>query len=716
MDPTHRARAPSRAGGPSTTTEPRRGGDAPSPSPSPWPTWTPLDVEPPRYHNSDSSGPQPTAPSPHPTMRSVPAPTASHAPATTATGAKPERPPRPMNAWLLFRNAQVKQLQNENPTERKAQGQLSKIIAELWKAASPETKQKYESLAQEKKLEHARLYPDYRYTPRDKPAKAKANRRRSASAQSASTSDRKVSNDSAPPAPEATSSQHLEVPRRSSMGNMSSPSPSSSSSASTILQGQPSRSPRLGGHGSHPNNYHPYASRGGQRGPSLPPIDTSRGHEGGGDTSRWQPHQHQSTPLRDLPEFSVAGAYPLQNWNPSLERRATDDRRPDQFERYRNHLERDGYRERPSPNGQGDDPMYFTDERPFSVSPSTEGGGAYPTIRPSQEAGTATNQHARNRPRPPPLSQQGFTTHRSHLELGVEHHHHHHLYESGGYAADDSFGSSGTLETHHDWSPHHAQWPSVSPSPTTGSYTFYGTGGATHSAGPLSASSLASSASLDYYHHHHHQQQQQQQQHQEDQSREHRARHFSFPWSGSTTMHVPSPPAESLPTFEYSLYRAPTIVPPPPSSTRSSYPSPSASTTTPDHASQGGGPGSSTLDHYSSSTSSSPYDSAHPVLDRHRQHQGGEAGEEGFHHTAAAAQYTFQEPQYHHSRPVFPHPPRVAPSAEMTGPNEEAARYGGSMMNGASSTTTSTYAPASTQAETATGGGRQDYDREDQHC
>jgi hypothetical protein len=65
-----------------------------------------------------------------------------------------------MNAWLLFRNAQVKILQNQNPEEKQAQGQLSKvsptslsipstsdnglivrflqIIAELWKSAAPE--------------------------------------------------------------------------------------------------------------------------------------------------------------------------------------------------------------------------------------------------------------------------------------------------------------------------------------------------------------------------------------------------------------------------------------------------------------------------------------------------------------------------------------------------------------------------------------------------
>ncbi|GAA5946368.1 hypothetical protein JCM3765_000217 [Sporobolomyces pararoseus] len=192
------------------------------------------------------------------------------APAVLSTQ-KPERPPRPMNAWLLFRNAQVKQLQNENPDERRAQGQLSKIIAELWKAASPETKRQYENLAKEKKEEHARLYPDYRYTPREKPAK----KRRQGTVQIQTQSHHRNFDNHAFT---SGSGSNLEVPRRT---------------------GQHSVSPRI--RHAPPPGFHPYGART-HANPSLPPIDTSHA------ASTWQP----------LSSLSTAGGYPWQNWQPNF--------------------------------------------------------------------------------------------------------------------------------------------------------------------------------------------------------------------------------------------------------------------------------------------------------------------------------------------------------------------------------------------------------------
>ncbi|GAA5892585.1 hypothetical protein JCM8208_005856 [Rhodotorula glutinis] len=97
----------------------------------------------------------------------VPA-SASNPPSPTRT--RSDRPPRPMNAWLLFRTAQLRQMQEDNPGLRKSQGELSKLISEMWKSVSPEVKQGYEDLARQRKVEHARIYPDYRYAPADKPA------------------------------------------------------------------------------------------------------------------------------------------------------------------------------------------------------------------------------------------------------------------------------------------------------------------------------------------------------------------------------------------------------------------------------------------------------------------------------------------------------------------------------------------------------------------
>lgn len=81
-----------------------------------------------------------------------------------------------MNAWLLFRTAQLKVMQRENPNGlRKSQGELSKIIAEMWKNCDPEIRQGYEDLAKRRKEEFRLAYPDYRYGPsKEKPKLAKA--------------------------------------------------------------------------------------------------------------------------------------------------------------------------------------------------------------------------------------------------------------------------------------------------------------------------------------------------------------------------------------------------------------------------------------------------------------------------------------------------------------------------------------------------------------
>ncbi|GAA5865302.1 hypothetical protein JCM8547_005050 [Rhodosporidiobolus lusitaniae] len=86
----------------------------------------------------------------------------------------PDRPPRASNCWLLFRNAQLKQLHEDNPGMRKSQGELSKIISEMWKTCDPEVRAGYEALAKELRAEHARMYPDYRYAPAPRGSSGKA--------------------------------------------------------------------------------------------------------------------------------------------------------------------------------------------------------------------------------------------------------------------------------------------------------------------------------------------------------------------------------------------------------------------------------------------------------------------------------------------------------------------------------------------------------------
>ncbi|KAG0661080.1 Bromodomain-containing protein 4 [Rhodotorula mucilaginosa] len=109
-------------------------------------------------------------------VRPTPTRTGSDPTAASRRGRPEGRPPRPMNAWLLFRTAQLKVLQRENPDGlRKSQGELSKLIAEMWKNCDHEIRQGYEDLARRRKEEFRLAYPDYRYGPsKEKPKLAKA--------------------------------------------------------------------------------------------------------------------------------------------------------------------------------------------------------------------------------------------------------------------------------------------------------------------------------------------------------------------------------------------------------------------------------------------------------------------------------------------------------------------------------------------------------------
>ncbi|KAH7335942.1 high mobility group box domain-containing protein, partial [Rhizoctonia solani] len=77
--------------------------------------------------------------------------------------------PRPPNAWILYRSDKLKELAtNQPPGPRKPQAEISKIISQLWQSEGPETKGMYEARAEEKKAEHAALYPDYKFAPMKK--------------------------------------------------------------------------------------------------------------------------------------------------------------------------------------------------------------------------------------------------------------------------------------------------------------------------------------------------------------------------------------------------------------------------------------------------------------------------------------------------------------------------------------------------------------------
>lgn len=85
------------------------------------------------------------------------------------------QPPRPANAWILYRSDKMRDLKPPPSGQpRPPQADISKLIAAMWKNEQPEIKQHYETLSDLKKAEHLALYPGYRFQPMKKADKDKA--------------------------------------------------------------------------------------------------------------------------------------------------------------------------------------------------------------------------------------------------------------------------------------------------------------------------------------------------------------------------------------------------------------------------------------------------------------------------------------------------------------------------------------------------------------
>lgn len=89
--------------------------------------------------------------------------------------------PRPPNAWILYRSEKFREIQqSRNEQSRsgssekpKSQAEISRIVSQMWQNETSAVKQKFEALADEKKLAHQRMYPTYRYRPKKKGKGAK---------------------------------------------------------------------------------------------------------------------------------------------------------------------------------------------------------------------------------------------------------------------------------------------------------------------------------------------------------------------------------------------------------------------------------------------------------------------------------------------------------------------------------------------------------------
>lgn len=93
----------------------------------------------------------------------------------------PGQPPRPANAWILYRSDKMKDIAPTLPGQPKPpQADISKLIAAMWKSEQPEVRQHYEALSDMKKAEHLALYPGYRFQPMKKADREKVRAERKA--------------------------------------------------------------------------------------------------------------------------------------------------------------------------------------------------------------------------------------------------------------------------------------------------------------------------------------------------------------------------------------------------------------------------------------------------------------------------------------------------------------------------------------------------------
>lgn len=85
---------------------------------------------------------------------------------TTNNRHDPLQPPRPPNAWILYRSDKLKEIEPPAPGEsRRTQADMSKLLSEMWKQETPEVRARYEQLSKVKKAEHQEKYPDYQFRP-----------------------------------------------------------------------------------------------------------------------------------------------------------------------------------------------------------------------------------------------------------------------------------------------------------------------------------------------------------------------------------------------------------------------------------------------------------------------------------------------------------------------------------------------------------------------
>ncbi|CAG8521584.1 4090_t:CDS:1 [Paraglomus occultum] len=75
-------------------------------------------------------------------------------------------PPRPQNAWLLFRRDFECRVRSQRPNELHTLNKISKTAAESWKIQPEKVKQYFNVLSKLASYKHKAMYPEYVYNPK----------------------------------------------------------------------------------------------------------------------------------------------------------------------------------------------------------------------------------------------------------------------------------------------------------------------------------------------------------------------------------------------------------------------------------------------------------------------------------------------------------------------------------------------------------------------
>ncbi|XP_014561193.1 hypothetical protein COCVIDRAFT_33898 [Bipolaris victoriae FI3] len=125
-----------------------------------------------------------------------------------AVAAGLKKAPRPMNCWIIFRDAMHKHLKAEFPHLTIQEIFLATRCSHIWHNLSPEAKKPWQDAAKSAKEEHLRQHPNYKYTPRKPGEKKKRQSRKSKRAAATTTAPEviqfQLSPNLIPTAPEVT--------------------------------------------------------------------------------------------------------------------------------------------------------------------------------------------------------------------------------------------------------------------------------------------------------------------------------------------------------------------------------------------------------------------------------------------------------------------------------------------------------------------------------